>query len=254
MSILDDVMNGGGLSFGGYEVDVVDQSGSRIKDKVLVTKVEFDTAVPGIASVGNRRAKGMSINLHLSFRGRKTEYQYYGFPRMPHQYSESPHADPDWNYLRKGLLRADPRFFLQGKRMHIVAQLKPAANEKLQVYLDSWEEKNGGIQQLASLSGGSFDIEDFGFKVDDTEVKPSRAADFRNSARGYTFTAGGQAWRVIRDQGVPHHARLVVKAELDNSSEAFFAQLHEDGLLTIQKLNKRGEYKGVGKNLVKEQL
>lgn len=103
------------------------------------------------------------------------------------------------------------------------------------------------------LNGGSFSMDDLFDDPTEGEEVITLATQFAESRIGFTFIAGGQKWRVIRDQGVPHHARLVVKDSDTMNVEPFFAQLHDDKTLTIQKLNKRGEYKGVGKNIVKVQ-
>lgn len=142
MSMLSGVMEGGALSFGEHEVEVIDQmTRSRQPGKVQVLKVEFNHDVPQRWTSGNKFTRGMSVTLYLSYRARKTTYTYYVFPETP-----TNERDPNWTMLRtRGWMSITPQFFNTGKRMQVTAQLKPEAFRQLQVLLDQWEEEYAGV-------------------------------------------------------------------------------------------------------------
>lgn len=101
------------------------------------------------------------------------------------------------------------------------------------------------------LSGGSFSMEDlFGPQDDGPAATPGDL--FRNSRKGHEFTAGGRRWRVTRDE-VGYNKRLVIEAERRDDEGSKFAEW-KDGVLTISPLAKRGEFRPVGKPLVKERF
>lgn len=105
---------------------------------------------------------------------------------------------------------------------------------------------------LLGGGGDPFDASDL-FDQDTGPVTASEAADFRNSRKGYTFTAGDRSWRVIRDQGVGHQQRLVVDAAGHDSDQAFFAEMKDDTIL-ISKLSKHGAYRPIGKPVAKKRV
>lgn len=104
---------------------------------------------------------------------------------------------------------------------------------------------------FAGLMSGSFSAEDFFEPQDD--VPDSTPGDlFRNSHKGYEFIAGGRRWRVTRDN-IGFQKRLVIEAEKRDDEGSRYAEWTE-GVLTISQLSKRGEFRPVGRPLVKEPM
>lgn len=92
------------------------------------------------------------------------------------------------------------------------------------------------------------------FDLFDVEDAPAATPGdlFRNSRKGYEFKAGGRRWRVTRDD-VGLNQRLVIEAEKRDDEGSSFAEW-KDGVLTISPLAKRGQFRPVGRPIVKEQL
>lgn len=84
---------------------------------------------------------------------------------------------------------------------------------------------------------------------------------FAESQRGHVFTAHGRRWKVVND-AVGHRARLIVgdppqlvkHGKNLAQEDTLFAQLDDDGVLTVSALSKRGPARPVGKPLWRESL
>lgn len=98
--------------------------------------------------------------------------------------------------------------------------------------------------------GSTFSAEDF-FDVGDAP-EATLGDKFRNSAKGYEFEAGSRRWRVVRDN-IGFQRRLVVPADKRDDEQAYFAEWVE-GVIVIGNLSKRGEYRMVGRPIVREAL
>ena len=158
----------------------------------------------------------------------------------------------DW----RRLLRGELWFAFYGREVamkRVAVQLNRAAQEQLSVWLDEMQltapSALGG--SFGGLLSGGFSMEDlFGPQDDAPAATPGDL--FRNSAKGYEFTAGGRRWRVTRSD-VGLHQRLVIEAEKRDDDGSRYAEW-ADGVLTISPLAKRGEFRPVGKPLVKVKL
>lgn len=98
----------------------------------------------------------------------------------------------------------------------------------------------------------SFSMKDWGMEEPDEPPPPTLADKFRFSQVGDVFEAGGQRW-LVRRVLPGYQQRLVQKAEDHMHREgSFFAQLHEDGTLTVHAVSKRGDFRPVGRALARE--
>lgn len=115
----------------------------------------------------------------------------------------------------------------------------------------------GNLRGKGPFSMDAFDV----FDIKDEDVPPATAADlFRNSRIGYTFTAGGRQWKVVRDN-VGLGKRLIAPVEprvtkVGGNYEmegSYYAEL--DGTtLVVSNLAKRGEFRPVGRPVLRERL
>ena len=105
---------------------------------------------------------------------------------------------------------------------------------------------------FSGLMSGGFTAEDLFDFAPVEDVPVTDGMRFRESRKGYEFTAGGRRWRVTRDE-VGHNQRLVIEAEKRDDEGSKFAEW-KDGYLIISPLAKRGAFRPVGKPLVKERM
>jgi len=115
----------------------------------------------------------------------------------------------------------------------------------------------GGVSGAMPPGFKSFTAKNLDFDFFEPAAEPpprTKADDFRFSQVGDTFEAGGQLWLVRRVLG-GYQERLVQKAEDHMHREgSFFAQLHEDGVLTVHAVSKRGDFRPIGRALAREKV
>lgn len=83
---------------------------------------------------------------------------------------------------------------------------------------------------------------------------------FSSSPRGYTFSAGGRQWKVVHDYLGPGK-RIIAPVEPRQvrvggnfqQEGVYYAEL-VDGVLVVSNVAKRGEFRPVGKPVLKEKL
>lgn len=154
-------------------------------------------------------------------------------------------------YRRKGVATAMYQAFQQRTGHRLVPSKYQSAQGRA-----FW--KGARARGHLSAMPPGFDAFDVFGPQDDAPSTPGQL--FSSSPRGYVFSAGGRQWKVVHDYLGPGK-RIVAPVEPRQvrvggnfqQEGVYYAEL-VDGVLVVSNVAKRGEFRPVGKPVLKEKL